>query len=313
MGKILSLDIGGTKILGALFDEKGEILKREKKSSKSNKGIEKVKNQIKKVIDILIEGETDIEAIGCGVPGIIKEGKILFTPNMPLSGFSLKEFLEENYKVDVYVGNDANVALYGEYNTESISKYDNIVGFFIGTGFGGGIIIDRKIYKGSIGASAEIGHITVNPDGPYCGCGSRGCVESFASKVAIQKSLSNQIKKGRDSSIKEYILDDSIIKSSILLKAYEENDELVVEIMDEVAKYIGIVSANIMNIFNPQIIILGGGLIESFSDKLLETINEYSKKYSLKQNYESTEFKIASLGDDACIFGAYQMAKNRVD
>lgn len=313
MDKIIGLDIGGTKILGALFDENGNILKKVKKSSKSDKSTDKVKEQIKKVIDELIDENEAIYSIGCGVPGVIEKGKVRFTPNMPITGLDLKGFLEEEYNTKAYVGNDANVAIYGEYKHGEISVYKNVVGFFIGTGFGGGIITDGKIYTGSIGAAAEIGHMTVNPDGPYCGCGSRGCLEIVSAKVGIQNAIKNQIFKGRKSILEEEISKNSIIKSSELLKAYDENDEVTVEVIDDAAKYIGIGAANIMNAFNPEIIILGGGLMESFGEKLISKIENYAKRYAIKQNFESCKFKISSLGDDACIYGAYQIAKDKME
>jgi len=175
---IIALDIGGTKILGALFDENLNIVYKSKKSTKTYEGEKRILRQISKVISALIEkareNDLNITAIGAGVPGVIKEGTVLFTPNLPWSKYPLSKEIENLFGIPVTIENDANVSLLGEWGHGAAQNTKNTVGFFVGTGVGGGIIINSKIYSGNMGLAGEIGHITLNPDGVICGCGSRG-------------------------------------------------------------------------------------------------------------------------------------------
>ncbi|HNV06712.1 MAG TPA: ROK family protein, partial [Petrotogaceae bacterium] len=256
----IGLDIGGTKILGGLFDENCKMVKRSKKSTKSSQGADVIVGQICKVIDDLLEDSSDgkLVAIGAGCPGIInsKEGIVVFSPNMNWGeNFPLKEKMEKKYKVPFFLGNDANILAMGEYKFGAGAGCKNIIGIFIGTGIGGGIIINGKLYEGAVGAAGEIGHTIVLPDGPLCGCGSRGCLESLASRTAMQRDILSQLKKGRTSVITEYMdKEDKMIKSSHLKNTYDKGDELVIEVVDKACYYLGISVGSLMNVFNPDLV-----------------------------------------------------------
>lgn len=311
MSNWIGIDIGGTKILGSLFDDKGKKIKTEKKSSKTTKGKEKVIDQLKKVLNSLFESAKDVKGIGIGVPGVIEKGKISFTPNMPLNNFNLEQFVKNEYKIETVIENDANASMYGEWKFGSAKGSENAVGYFIGTGIGGGLILNNSLYHGSTNFAAEIGHMNVYPQGPLCGCNLRGCLESLSSKVAIQREIIRRQKMGEKSKIKDSDL-GGIIKSSTLKDAYESNDKLVVDVMNETAKYIGINAGSIINLLNPDVIVLGGGVMESLGDKLLPIVVEYAKKYSIPHIFEKCEIKLSKLGDDACLFGAYALVKEKV-
>lgn len=304
----IGLDIGGTKILGALFNDKGDILKRDKKKTKADEGAEAIMKQIAKVIDALIE-EIDLDqvvALGAGVPGIIdgKNGIVIFSPNMNWENFRLKEEIEKKYGLKTFIGNDVNVGTLGEWKYGAGKDFKNIVGIFVGTGVGGGLIINGAMHEGVIGAAGEIGHMVLNPDGPYCGCGSKGCLESYASKTAMQNEIMAQLRRGRKTLLAEKIESEKIIRSESLKEAYERQDELTIEIIDRSAYYLGLGAANIINLLNPELIIFGGGVIESMGDIYLPKIEETALKYSMPKMFESCRIKPAKLGDDAGVYGA---------
>lgn len=304
-GSYIGLDVGGTKILGGLFDENGNLLKQAKRATKASRGTETILKQIFRVIDELIETpDNKIVAIGAGVPGIIEEGKILFTPNLPWDNYPLKEVLEKKYNLLVGIDNDATTSLLGEWKYGSATGAKNVVGIFVGTGIGGGILINGVPYTGSIGAAGELGHMIVAPEGPYCGCGARGCLESVASKTAIQKKINNQISRGRKTVFENYFKENYILKSSHFKEALKANDELAIEIIDELSYYLGVGAASIMNIFNPDVIVFGGGLISAMGNIILPKIIKTAHSYAIGRIFEHCEIKKSKLGDHACLYGS---------
>lgn len=301
----IGLDVGGTKVLGGLFDKDGKLLKEAKRATKASKGSEIILKQIFRVIDeLMMSSDSEVLAIGAGVPGIIENGNILFTPNLPWNNYPLKKELEEHYGIPVTLGNDATTSLLGEWKYGSAKGAKNVVGIFVGTGIGGGILIGGSPYMGSIGAAGELGHMIVSPEGPYCGCGARGCLESVASKTAIQKKITNQISRGRKTILENYFKENYILKSSQLKEALESNDELVVEVIDELSYYLGVGAASIMNIFNPDVIVFGGGLINALSNIILPKIIKTAHSYAIARIFEHCEIKEAMLGDHACLYGS---------
>lgn len=315
MKAYIGLDIGGTKILGALFNEYGEILNRVKKKTKSSRGTEVVLEQIYKVIDELMEYENlELLGIGAGCPGFIKDYKVVvFSPNIPFKDFDLGGIIKNKYNVPFVLGNDVNVAMFGEWKSTGFTSVSDVLSIFVGTGIGGGIIIDGKIYVGQ-GGAGEIGHMIVNPNGIICGCGSHGCLEAYSSKTGIRKTIVAGIRKGRKTVLKKYIEEDGdVIKSSSLRKAYEEGDEFAVEVMEGVAYYLGIGISNLINILHPEMIILGGGVMESLGDDLLPIIIKEANKYVMHGMMENVKFQLSKLSDDAGIVGSYYLISSVVD
>jgi glucokinase len=301
---IIGLDIGGTKILGALFNERGQIIKTEKKSSKAEEGFDVFIKQVRKVIKKLMKESLDpIKGIGIGFPGIVDDnGFVLFSPNLPIEKFDLKGHLTKKFKVPVVIGNDVNMGTFGEYK-EMKMDCKNVIGLFPGTGLGGGIIINKKLYIGQ-GFAGELGHIVVQKDGVLCNCGNHGCLESYASKKGIMSFLKQEIDKGRTSVLQENI-ESNILKSSALFKAVKNKDELALEAMKQFEEYLGMGIGIIMNIFNPDVIVIGGGIIETFGDTLLEEVKIYAKKNALPGMYKNSKIISSKLKDNAVIYGGY--------
>lgn len=305
----IGLDIGGSKILGVLYDESGQAVAKEKKKTKASEGSDEVVRQIDKVIDVLIENnKIELLGIGAGIPGLVTEnGVVTFSPNIPLRGFDLKKHLSKTYKVPVAVGNDVNVAMYGEYKHLNRSELKHVLGVFVGTGVGGAIIIDGNLYLGQ-GSAAEFGHIVVQKDGAYCGCGGRGCLEAYASKRAIQSFVAAQVDRGRDTLLKDEIMAlGAVLKSSSIASAYEAKDEVVTEAINRAIESLGIAMGSLINLFHPQVIILGGGVMESMGQMLKPKILEEAKLNTMPGLLDSVEFHFSELGDDAGVYGAYQL------
>ncbi len=316
---IIALDIGGTKVLGALFDQDFNLIDKKKKSTKTHDGIEKILDQIIKVISKLLEtaAESNLEcvAIGAGVPGVIKDGVVLFTPNIPWNHYPLADEIEKNFNIPVIIGNDANVSLLGEWGHGVAKNTVNTVGFFIGTGVGGGLILNSKIYTGHIGLAGEIGHITLNPDGIICGCGSRGCLESYSSKTGILKYIKAQIRHGRECVLKEEIDKQHskyILRSSDIKEALDKGDECMVEALEIAAKYLGIAVASTLNIINPEMVVFGGGLVEALGNDFIHKIKSHVNRYCVPHATDDCSFELSTLGDDACLYGALTLVEERM-
>lgn len=311
MKGIIGLDIGGTKVLGAVYDLNGKMIAKIKKKTKADEGVEVVIKQIFKVVDGLLERDhVELIAIGVGVPGLVNEaGEVLFSPNIPFSNFKLSQTISERYNVKTVVGNDVNVAMYGEYKHLDDKMLKNVLGVFVGTGVGGAIILNGRLYTGQ-GSAAEFGHMVVNVDGAYCGCGAQGCLEAYASKTAIQKYISKQVSKGCKSMLIEMLEDDGpVMKSSTLQKAYEAGDPLAIEVVGRTAKYLGVAAGNLINLFHPQAIIFGGGVIESMGSSLLSMVALEARQHAMPGMFEQVDFKQSSLGDEAGVYGAFCLAQ----
>ncbi len=316
---VIALDIGGTKVLGALFDEEINLIKRKKKSTKASEGNEIILSQISKVIQSLIETAEEeeylVKAIGAGVPGVIQEGTVLFTPNLPWENYPLADELAARFDYPILIGNDANVALLGEWGHGAAQNTINTVGFFVGTGVGGGIIINRKIYTGSMGLAGEIGHISLNPEGIICGCGSRGCLESYASKTGMLKYIKAQIAHGRDCCIKEELQkkpEHYILRSSVIKEALESGDAVITESVEIAAKYLGIAVASAISILNPEMVIFGGGIVEALGQSFIDQIKPFVFQYAVPHAMDNCRFKLAELGDDACLYGGLTLVEERM-
>ena len=183
----ICLDIGGTKTLGAIFDSKKNIIYRLKKKTKSGgDDAGNVENLIISVVDEMIKEsgvkKSQIHAIAAGAPGVINQdtGIVLFSPNLPWRDYDIRTPIQSRFDVPFYIGNDVNVGVLGEHAYGAAKGYDNVVGFFVGTGMGGGLILNGKLFTGTGFKAAEYGHMVLEPEGPVCNCGQRGCLEIFS-------------------------------------------------------------------------------------------------------------------------------------
>ncbi len=313
----IGIDLGGTKILTAIIDkENGEIISSVKKKTKKDKGAEKIIQKIiNSIQEVLEESKTsisEIENIGIGVAGQTdrKKGIIINAPNIDFNNINIKDILEKEFKIPVFLGNDVEIATIGEMYFGAGKDEKDYICIFVGTGIGSGIVQDGKIRYGSTGTAGEIGHIIVDVGGRSCGCGGCGCLEAYASRLAIEKRIIGALRKGRKSDIQNYIIDDKPIKTSMIRKALEKNDELITQIINEASEYLASGIASAVNFYNPSLIIIGGGLMNAIDYFYTKTI-ETAKIKSLPTPANNIRFKKAELGDFSGVIGAALLADYR--
>ena len=312
----IGFDLGGTKVVAAALDEDFKILSRAKEKAGVDKGIDNVYKAICSVIKKACSKANidikDVIAIGGCSPGLIcpKTGTVLDSPNLGFKGFPLKKNLEKDFNVTVNIENDVNAGLYGELTFGAAKGMENVLALSPGTGIGGGIVIDGKPYRGANGGAAEFGHMVVQPDGPLCGCGQRGCLEAISSRTAISMQLASFSIRGRMPIIAEAADGDlKKIKSGLIAKAYNSGDEDVKDIVHHAAHYLGVGLANLVNCFNPEAVILGGGLIEALPAPFTSISADIMRERSLGDMGKNVKVLEAQLGDDAVFLGAAQLAK----
>lgn len=306
----IGIDLGGTKILIALVDRNtGEVLNHIKKKTKKDKGPKNIIKKMLEGIEELIEESgkaiDDISSIGVGAAGQIdrQSGVLIAAANLDCYDLNIKEILSKKFNIPVYVGNDVEIAAIGEQKFGSGKGCNDFVCVFVGTGVGSAIIKNGQIITGATGTAGEIGHIIVDLNGRQCACGAHGCLEAYASRSAIERCIEGALKKGRKSCILDYLETGKSITSSMIQKSIEREDELVLQCVTEASEYLSGGIASIINFVNPELIILGGGLIEAVDYFYQKTIKK-AKAKSLPVPAEKIQFKKAMLGDYSGVIGA---------
>lgn len=315
---VVGLDVGGTKIMATVLNHKFKILGRCKKRSKSRKNEEeKAEDRIIRIVTEALKeaGNPVIKGIGVGSPGPLdpKTGVIIDTPNLGWKNFPLADILSQQFKVPVVVDNDVNVGTYGEWCFGEVSACQDVVGLFPGTGIGGGIIINGKMLHGFSGAAGEVGHMTLEVDGPYCGCGKRGCLEALASRIAIAKEVAALAARGDAPYIFQHCGTDlANMRSGEIAEAIKAGEKMVESVVRKAAFYTGIAVANLVNILSPEAVVLGGGLVEAMTDLYMEEVNRAVKEHAMRFLRKGVKIVPAKLGDDAVVLGAARMIAERL-
>ncbi|MCR5329506.1 MAG: ROK family protein [Saccharofermentans sp.] len=311
----LCLDIGGTKVLGVIFNSKKEVVYRLKKKTKaggdSSANVEEVIiNVAKELIDASGIKKSDIHAIAAGAPGVIDQDKgvVLFSPNLPWKNYNIRKPIEDEFGCPFYIGNDVNVGVLGEYKYGAAKGYKNVVGLFVGTGMGGGLILNGELFTGNKFKAAEYGHMILDPEGPLCNCGQRGCLEAFSSKQGMSSYIRQQVSRGRKSSMAEYV-ENGVFKSKALKNALAEGDAVACEAVNRACHYLAVASGNLVNTFSPDVVVYGGGVIEAVGDIFIEKILSEVDRYCMPSIRTTVDFKKAALGDDSILYGALSMIK----
>ena len=306
----IGIDLGGTKILAGVVDtDTGRVIDSAKKRTKSERGrdvvIQRIIESTEKAICKAQIPVSKISSIGIGAAGQVdrRNGILIAAPNLECYDVELKDILEDHFKIPVYVGNDVEVATLGEMKFGSGVGYTNFVCIFVGTGVGSGIVQNGEIYQGFTGTAGEIGHIIVDSGGRLCTCGGHGCLEAYASRTAIEQKILASLKKGHQSVISEIIKESSTIRSKHIKFALEEKDDIVMNCITEAAEYLSSGLATIINFYNPQLIILGGGLIEAV-DFFYEMSVRKAIAKSLPTPARNVKITKASLEDFSGVIGA---------
>jgi len=317
--KILGIDLGGTKILTAVANAQGKMLSRDHSITPAKEGqdavVKSILESVGRALDQAHIVAADLIAIGLGAPGLSNPGTgILFTsPNLPgWKDVPLRDIIEKRLGRKAFLINDANAAAIGELYFGAGRGARNFIYITVSTGIGGGIIIDGRIYTGSIGTAGELGHMVVNDKGPQCNCGNKGCWETLASGTALAREARQSIREGAATSILEHA-DGNIEKISAesIHEAAQAGDKLANELIARTAYYLGVGLANLINIFNPEVIVIGGGL-SNIGDMLLKPAFEEAKRRAFKQAYQAVRLARAELGRNSGVLGAAAFALEQV-
>lgn len=313
---VVGVDLGGTKIMAGVFDASLECLGWAKISTKAQRGPEAVIERIARCInDAVDECDLDlkqIKGVGVGAPGAVEaeSGRVLFAPNLAWENVALKKDLEKAVGTAVFVDNDCNLCTLGVYEKELKSKPQDVVGIFLGTGIGGGLILNGQLFGGFNHTAGEVGHMVIDVDGPKCACGRRGCFEALAGRSAIFSRIQAAVKEGQKTILTDMLGDHlQDLRSGDLRKAIRRGDKFVEKVIKEVAEYTGIAVANIINMLNPEVVVLGGGLMEALEEEMMPIITKVAMDSVLPGTGRGIQIRASKLGDDAGIVGGAVLAR----
>ena len=313
---VIGVDLGGTKIYAIVVDKNGKILGSARKKTKAELGFDAVVKRISKcVMDVVqkckLDYESQILAVGIGSPGPLDldEGKIIETPNLKWVDAPLKARLQELLGKPVAIDNDCNVGILGEFAFGAGHGARDMVGLFIGTGIGGGIIIEGKLLHGYNQNAGELGHMILDPNGPTCGCGVNGHLEAFASRLSIEREIRKAHVNGVPTSIFEGVENIAErLRSKKLAEAFKKRDAAVVAAVEKSAMYVGYAVANLLNIFNPQVVVIGGGVVEAIGGSYVKIVRQIAEKNVFEIARRNVRIVEAELGDNSAVLGAAVLA-----
>lgn len=313
----IGVDLGGTFIKAGIVDETGNIIAEDSIPTEAEKGPSHVIEQISKIVSKLSENFKNGEIIGVGIgaPGQVDpQGGVKYPPNFP--GWTivyLAKEIQSKTKLNTVVDNDANVAAIGESKFGAGREHPNFIMVTLGTGIGGGIIINRKIYRGPTGGAGEIGHISINFDGPKCNCGNYGCVEAYVGQRYLSIWVAKELEKSPKSKIIEIVKGDlSKIEPYVISLAAEQGDEFAMNVWKKAGFYVGVMLASVMNLFDINVAIVGGGVAKA-GKILFDSMNQTVKERALKPIAEKAIVIPAQLGNKAGILGAGALAFEEIN
>jgi glucokinase len=307
MSPVVAVDIGGTHIRAASYDP-GSITPTKHERIRSEALLPGVFERLIGVIEMVWPKEARVRAIGLASPGPLDphRGVILDTPNIPeWHDFPLGDRLSEHFRVPVHIDNDANLACLGEWKYGAGKGHKDVLYLTISTGIGGGVICNGHLLQGYHGLAAELGHVTIDPDGPPCSCGYPGHIEAFASGPAIARYANEQLASGVHSMLEE----GPDLNARDVSQAALQGDTLAIEAFSRAGEYLGIAVANYLHAFDPSIVIFGGG-VSQVGDLLFRPFEESLRKRVFHPRYlEDLVITRAALGDDAGLLGALALAR----
>jgi glucokinase len=314
---IVGVDLGGTKVLAGVFDGKLEPVGSTKITTKAQRGADAVIERIARcVLDAIDESDLtmkQVRAVGVGAPGTVdpEHGEVIFAPNLGWKDVALVRELEKRLDVPVFLENDCKACMLGVYVEELKSKPRHVLGIFIGTGIGGGLIINGELYAGANHTAGELGHMVIDVNGPKCACGNKGCFEVFSSRLSIFRNVEAAIKDGKETILTEMLGKDlKGLRSGDIRKAIRRGDKVVEKIVEEAAHYAGLAVGNLVNLLNPEMVVLGGGVIEALTDEMMPTLVKSAKSHMMSGNGK-VDIVASKLGDNAGITGAAVLARDK--
>ena len=315
----IAVDMGATNVQASAVTAGGRIIERLKNATPRGVGPEPIVEVIENsILGIVKKADVEIKqvaAIALAIPGVVDPdaGRVVFTANAGLSNFDIGPHLQKKFKVPVAIGNDCNLGALGEKWLGSARDADSAMAVLVGTGIGGGFVQKSKLWRGARESACEIGHMVMQLDGPKCGCGNLGCFEALASRTAIERDIRQAISEGRPSIIVELAKGDlKLIRSGMLRKALDAGDELVGKILTRAAEVIGHACISFRHIIDPEVIVLGGGVIEACSDFMVPITESVVAGDNLPGARPGGGILVSALGDDAVVLGAVALARLQI-
>lgn len=322
---VVGVDLGGTSIAAAVVDDaKGKILGEAKSKTEAAEGADAVVKRLAQTIERALDSsglkKKHIAGVGVGVPGPldIKTGTVVRCPNLGPSWdhYPLGERLQQLLSFGVTLENDVNVGAVGEYTFGAGRGSRDMLAIFVGTGIGGGIILDGKLHGGARGSAGEVGHMVILDGGPLCGCGERGHAEALASRTAIEREIREAIAAGRESIIPELLraANRTTISAGILGDAYDAEDGVTLEAVQRAQYYLGVLIAACVNLLDPELVVVGGGVLERMGEGYLTPVRSVAVQQLINKSDVDPQKLIvrAALGDYSGAMGAAVLARQRL-
>lgn len=306
----IGVDLGGTNIAVGLVDCDGKIVAKSSVPTNANREPDAIMDDIaNEVLSVLAENRVslnDISWLGIGSPGTIdsENGLVVCAHNLPFSQYPICEALKKRLRLPVYLGNDGNCAALGESISGVTKDYADSIVITLGTGVGGGIILNHKIHKGYNDGAGEVGHMVIQADGAPCTCGQAGCFEAYSSATALIRMTREAMEKYPDSRLHELSAFGSHVSGKTAFLAAKEGDMAGCEVVEQYIRYLAIGITNLLNLFQPQIIAIGGGISHEGDNLLLPLRREIEKRAFKTKGGFTNKIELAVLGNDAGIIGA---------
>lgn len=315
----VGFDLGGTKMLAEVFDEKFNVLGRCRKKTKGHEGkevgLKRINATIREALEEAQIRPSDVRGLGIGCPGPLdlKKGLIREAPNLGWENVPIRKSIEDEFGIPVTVGNDVDFGVYGEYHFGAAKNARCVVGLFPGTGIGGGCVYEGKIFRGANSTCMEIGHIPMAIGGVLDGAGNSGTLESIASRLAISGAAAQAVYRGAAPHLKEIAGTDlANIRSAQLAQSIEEGDKMIRLIVETAAEYLSLGVVTMVHLLAPDVVVLGGGLVEAMPDLFVQTISKEVKRRVLPSMRDIYEIVPAKLGDQATAMGAAAAARQAI-
>ncbi|MBI2832326.1 MAG: ROK family protein [Chloroflexi bacterium] len=308
---VLAIDVGGTKIVAAIVSSDGKIMARQSYPTLAYEGLQVVIGRITSAIDRLLEKTgidlSQLHGISLAAAGAIDShrGIITLSPNLPgWRDVPLRDIIFKKYGAKTFLVHDATAAALGEHRFGAGKGVDNLIYVTVSTGIGGGIIIGGKLYEGTSGSAGEVGHMTIDIDGPKCNCGNYGCLEMFASGTAVAREAARRIHQGETSSLVDMVKGKlENITAEMVDRAAQNGDSLAKDVLQQALRYLGIGMASLVNILNPEMIVFGGGM-SRMGARLLEPVRQVIDERDYAVSAQAVRLVTAKLGGDAEAVGA---------
>jgi glucokinase len=312
----VGFDLGGTKMLAIVTDENFQPIARRRRKTRSEEdnstGMGRVINTIEKVLEEAGIAKERVAGIGIGCPGMLDldRGIVRDAGNLGWQDEPVQAQLEKAFGCPAVILNDVDAGVYGEYRFGAAKDAHTALGVFPGTGVGGGLIYEGRIFRGKNCSCLEVGHVQVLPDGPRCSCGRQGCLESVSSRLAISAAAAQAVFRGHAPKLAELAGSDlANIRSGMLVEAIKKGDKVIEQIVKDAAGHLGTAIGGLVHVLAPDVIVLGGGLVEAMPDLYVEQVTSAAKKWVLTPYSKTYEIVAAKLGDDAVALGAAAWAE----